>query len=71
MTDSPGSPLSTREVEVLQLVARGHDSAEIGRLLSISKATVRTHVNNIFKKANVHSRAEAVAYGIRKRLIKT
>ena len=63
------SPLSKREIEVLQLVAMGCNSAAIAEVLYIAEATVRTHVNNIFKKLDVHSRAEAVAHAMRAGLI--
>ena len=65
----PRSPLSKREIEVLQLIAMGCNSAAIAEALYIAEATVRTHVNNIFKKLDVHSRAEAVAYAMRAGLI--
>src|SRR5690606_36138166 len=42
--------LSDREVEVLGLVARGNSNKEVARALSISEATVKTHLNHIFQK---------------------
>jgi NarL family two-component system response regulator LiaR len=53
--------LTEREIEVLQAVACGMNSKEIGDLLSISPYTVQVHLRNVFKKLGVHSRAEAVA----------
>jgi len=52
--------LSTREVEILELVAKGLSVREIGALLGVSLHTVGTHVKNIYRKLSVHSRTEAV-----------
>lgn len=51
--------LSAREREVLRLLARGLDNEEIAANLYLSPNTVRTHVGNILKKLDVHSRADA------------
>ncbi|HEX6208403.1 MAG TPA: response regulator transcription factor, partial [Actinomycetota bacterium] len=51
--------LTPREREVLSLVARGLDNARIANALYLSPHTVRTHVGNILRKLEVHSRAEA------------
>ncbi|KAB2659729.1 MAG: response regulator transcription factor [Verrucomicrobia bacterium] len=53
--------LSTRESEVLQLLARGFRSKEIADELHIGAGTVNTHVRHIYEKLHVRSRAEAVA----------
>jgi DNA-binding CsgD family transcriptional regulator len=53
-------PLSKRELEVMRLVAEGHTNAAIGRRLVISEGTVKSHVNNIFRKLNAANRAELV-----------
>ncbi|WP_066583654.1 response regulator [Sphingomonas pruni] len=52
--------LSPRELEILNLLARGFSNIEIGELISISKLTVGTHVKNIYRKLEVNSRSEAV-----------
>jgi len=52
--------LSPRELEILNLLARGFSNVEIGELISISKLTVGTHVKNIYRKLEVNSRSEAV-----------
>jgi DNA-binding NarL/FixJ family response regulator len=57
--------LTRREAEVLTLIARGHSNAEIARELFISEATVKTHINNLFAKANLRDRAQAVTYAFR------
>ena len=53
--------LTTREEEVLNLVARGYRSKEIAEELSIGVQTVETHLRNIYEKLHVRSRAAAVA----------
>ena len=53
-------PLSRREHEVLDLLARGFTYAETARHLGIGVATVHTHVNGIYGKLDVHNKAEAV-----------
>jgi DNA-binding NarL/FixJ family response regulator len=53
--------LSPREVEILQLVARGLTDAEIGRLSAISPRTVQRHITNILNKLNCRNRSHAVA----------
>jgi len=59
---SPGNePLSTREREVLTLVARGTSNREIARELFISEATVKTHLTHLYTKLGVNDRAAAVA----------
>lgn len=53
--------LTAREREVLELLANGHKQKEIATELSISPKTVGTHIQNLFAKIGVHSRAELVA----------
>jgi NarL family two-component system response regulator LiaR len=57
--------LTEREIEVLQLVAEGHSNREISEQLTISEATVRTHVSNILAKLNLGSRTQAALYALR------
>jgi len=67
---SPRKPaLTGREIEVLQHVARGMTSKQIGRDLFISENTVKNHIRNILDKLGLHSRNEAVLYAIRENLI--
>jgi two-component system NarL family response regulator len=61
--------LTGRELEVLELVARGNTSRQIGDLLFISENTVKNHVRNVLDKLGLHSRNEAVLYAIRENLI--
>lgn len=61
-------PLTEREVEVLQLVARGRSNREIAGKLTISEATARTHVSNILHKLHLASRTQAALYALREGL---
>jgi DNA-binding CsgD family transcriptional regulator len=63
------SPLSTREAEVLRLVAAGRSNPEIAQDLFISPRTVTTHLTHIFAKLGVEGRAEAAALAVRRGLI--
>lgn len=57
--------LSAREIEILDLVARGNSNKIIGRKLSISDQTVKNHVSAILRKLEVNDRTEAVVYALR------
>lgn len=57
---SVANPLSPRETEVLNLLARGMSFAEISSVLNISCHTVTAHIKKIYRKLQVHSRGEAV-----------
>ncbi|GAA0586362.1 response regulator [Actinomadura livida] len=57
--------LTRREAEVLTLIAQGRSNGEIAGDLFISEATVKTHINNLFAKANLRDRAQAVTYAYR------
>ncbi len=54
------SPLSEREIEVLNLLSRGFSNAECAEILTVSSNTIGTHVKNIYRKLEVNSRAEAL-----------
>ena len=58
--------LTTRELQVLELLAQGSTNRQIGHSLNISDNTVRCHVNNIMEKLQVSDRTEAVAYALKK-----
>ncbi|GGR93230.1 DNA-binding response regulator [Streptomyces humidus] len=62
--------LTTREAEVLVLIAEGLSNQEIARRLSVSTATVKTHINNMFTKTGLKGRAQAVRYAFRKGLVR-
>ncbi len=61
--------LTTREREILQLLAEGKNSKDVARLLNLSAHTVETHRGNIFQKLGLHSSAEMILYAIRKGVI--
>ena len=61
--------LTSRELEVLGMLARGLTNKEIGRGLAISGNTVRNHVNSIIEKLEVSDRTEAATTAIRRGLI--
>jgi len=61
--------LTSREVEVLQLLSDGFNQREIARKLSISPKTVAIHIEHILGKLDVHSRAQAVAAAYRENLL--
>ncbi len=67
--DPPLKPLSDREREILQLIAKGISNSEAARMLNLSKATIRTHLEHIYRKLEVTNRVEAVTEGIRKGII--
>ncbi|KPI25231.1 two component transcriptional regulator, LuxR family [Actinobacteria bacterium OV320] len=62
--------LTTREAEVLVLIAEGLSNQEIARRLSVSTATVKTHINNMFSKTGLKDRAQAVRYAYGKGLVR-
>ena len=65
----PAFDLTDREQEVLNLVAQGHSNQQIADTLVISITTVKAHMSNILSKLSVSSRAEAIAYAIKHKLV--
>jgi PAS domain S-box-containing protein len=61
--------LTTREVEVLGMLAAGRTTPEVAERLHISQLTARSHIQNILEKLEVHSKSEAVAFAFQKNLI--
>jgi DNA-binding NarL/FixJ family response regulator len=68
-TDLPTDPLTSRERQVLQLVAEGNTTKEIGRLLGVSGKTAETHRGRIMEKLSVHNTAGLVRYAVRNGVI--
>jgi DNA-binding NarL/FixJ family response regulator len=66
---SPGGVLTSREREVLQLLAEGKSNKETASALGISVMTVETHRSNIMHKLGAHSVAELVHYAVRHKII--
>ena len=67
--DQPVAMLTHRELQVLDLLARGMNTQAVAESLSISVPTTRNHVQNIFQKLQVHSRAQAVSYAFEHGLV--
>ncbi len=61
--------LTTREREILQLLAEGKSNKEVANILNLSLYTVETHRGNILQKLNLHSVPELILYAVRKGVI--
>lgn len=61
--------LTTREREILQLLAEGKSNKEVASMLNLSLYTIETHRSNIFQKLNLHSTADLILYAVRKGVI--
>jgi NarL family two-component system response regulator LiaR len=66
---SPGADLTTRERELLALMARGLSNQEISQALSIAMPTVKFHVTNILAKLHADNRTEAVLTALKHKLV--
>ncbi|MGH9698273.1 MAG: response regulator [Candidatus Acidiferrales bacterium] len=66
-----GPELSTREIEVLRLMAGGKSNKEIGSALFVSEGTVKGHVNHILAKLGANGRTEATRIAIKRGLVRT
>jgi len=64
-----GSDLTSREMEVLELIVRGQSNKEIGASLSIGEATVKSHINNILSKLGVSDRTQAATTALQRGLV--
>jgi len=61
--------LTIRELDVLELIAKGMANKDIAQSLFISEKTVKNHVTNIFRKLNVEDRTQAALYAIKNKLV--
>ncbi len=61
--------LSLRELECLQIIAKGLNNTEAAQVLGISTTTIRTHLEHIYQKLDVNNRVEAITEGIRQGII--
>ncbi|MGA2009946.1 MAG: response regulator transcription factor [Solirubrobacteraceae bacterium] len=66
--DGTPEELSSRELDVLRLIARGMENSEIAATLSISPSTAKNHVSNILSKLGLPSRVQAAIYAVRRGL---
>jgi DNA-binding NarL/FixJ family response regulator len=66
---SPLEHLSSRELDVLRLIANGMENAEIAAELNISPRTAKNHVSNILTKLGLPSRVQAAVYAVRQGVI--
>ena len=67
--DDPLSEITSRELEVLRLVAAGKPNKEIAAELDISERTARTHVSRILRKLDLSSRTQAALWAVREGLV--
>jgi DNA-binding CsgD family transcriptional regulator len=65
----PGEELTARGIEVLLLVAKGHQNKEIAHVLMIAEETAKIHLKHIFNKPGVQNRTQAVAVAIHRGII--
>jgi DNA-binding NarL/FixJ family response regulator len=65
----PDDPLTSRESEIVKLIAEGHTSREIAELLVISEKTVERHRANILDKLGMRDRVDLTRYAIRRGLV--
>ncbi len=61
--------LTSREREVLQLIAEGHTSKEISEILTLSVKTVQAHRTSLMQKLDLHDRGDLIKYAIQKKII--
>ena len=61
--------LTTREVEVVELMAKGMRNKEIAAVLGLSEDTVRIHVKHVLAKLEVHDRSAAVVVALRRGIV--
>lgn len=61
--------LTTRELECLQIIAKGLSNQEVASVLNLSTATIRTHLEHIYQKLDASNRVEAITEGIRQGII--
>lgn len=66
---NPGSDLTARELEVLQLMSKGLSKKEIGEIIGISENTVKNHVKSILHKLDVNDRTEAITASIERGIL--
>ena len=63
------SPLTPRETEILNYIARGNSNKQIAAALSISEQTIKNHITSILRKLDANARTQAVVTAIKRGLI--
>jgi two-component system response regulator NreC len=61
--------LTSREREVLQLIAEGYTNKEIAEILCLSVKTIQSHRTNLMNKLDLHDRGDLIKYAIQKKII--
>ncbi|NMB53911.1 MAG: response regulator transcription factor [Leptolinea sp.] len=69
LKNHPGYDLTSRELDVLQLMVDGKNNQEISQALTLSLSTIKFHVSNILSKMNAHNRGEAISIAIKHHLV--
>jgi len=68
LKDAKEAPLTNRQLEVLELVAKGKRYKEIGKMLGITERTVKYHMERLLEILHLENRAQAIAYAAKKGL---
>ncbi|MDQ6662665.1 MAG: response regulator transcription factor [Chloroflexota bacterium] len=66
---SPRAQLTSRETEMILLMARGMLAKEIAHTLAISEKTVRNHISNIYRKLDIYDRVQLVIYAVKNGIV--
>lgn len=61
--------LTSREKEIVLFILSGNNKNDIAKLLSLSISTIKTNVENIYRKFNVHNKAELIIYVIKNKIV--
>jgi DNA-binding NarL/FixJ family response regulator len=67
--NGPAIPLTTREEEVVKLIAEAHTNAQIAAILHLAEKTIESHRANVLRKLGMRDRVELVRYAIRRGLV--
>jgi DNA-binding NarL/FixJ family response regulator len=71
IADRTPSTLTSREREIVQLIAEGYVTKEVASMLGVSVKTAETHRSNIMRKLKIHSVAELVLYAVRNNIVQS
>ena len=61
--------LTPREIEILYKITEAHNNSEIAKALMVSESTVHKHIENIYRKFNVHNRVQLIIKAVRLHII--